>query len=106
MSSLQMLLQSIFCTSSHGKKLCLIFLNHPWEESLLPRGHNAGVRKKGSRVTATSKVPHTAFSYRVHITETTEQPFTDMFLIICIFYCILWFSCSFYFSDTTFSFLH
>lgn len=86
------------------EKLCWIFVNHSWEESLLPWGHITGVRKKSSRITATSKVPHTAFSYGVHITKTTEQSFTVMFLIIFFFYFILWFSCSFYFCDITFSF--
>lgn len=85
-------------------KLHLIFLNHPWEESLLPWGHITGVRKTSSRVIATSRVAHTAFSYGVHITETTEQPFTDMFLIMYIFYFTSWFSCSFYFCDITFFF--
>lgn len=84
MSSSHILLKNIFAHHLM-EKLCLIFLNHPWEESLLPRGHNAGVRKMGSRVQATSKDPHTAFFYGVHVTETTEQPFTDMLLIICIF---------------------
>lgn len=88
------------------EKLHLIFLNHPWEESPLPWGHSTGVRKKSSRVIAISRVPHTAFSYGVHITKTTEQSFTGMFLIMYIFYFTLWFSCCFYFCDITFSFLH
>lgn len=65
----------------------------------MPWGHITGVRKKNSRVIATSRAPHTAFSYGVHITETTVRPFTDMFLIIYFFtFCL---SCSFYFCDIT-----
>lgn len=88
------------------EKLLLIFLYHPREKSPLPWGHNTGVRKKSSRVIAIYRVPHTAFSYGVHTTETTEQSFTGMFSIMYIFYFTLWFSCCFYFCDITFSFLH
>lgn len=66
------------------EKLHLIFLNHSWEQSLLPWGHISGVRKKSCWVIAISRVPHAASSYGVHITETTWQ--MQPWISLCAFH--------------------
>lgn len=82
-----------------------MFLNHPWEEYLLPWGHITELGKKSSKVVAAFNVTHCILlwgpHYRNHRTAIPWHAFNYLY-----FYFTLWFSCSFYFCDITFSFLH
>lgn len=85
MNSLLILLKGIFCSSSHGKTPLNVFKLSLGKNIFCPEDTSLELGKKSSKVVAAFRVSHTASSYGVHITETTEQPFTGMLLIMYIF---------------------